>query len=62
MSLLQRGLANSSVGKKLIKLGFVGAGGINFGTPGEWNFKAWPFESLFHTAPTGNVITAKKIS
>lgn len=32
---LQRGFATSSVGKELVKLGFVGAGGINFGTPGS---------------------------
>lgn len=34
-------MAKSSIGKKVLKLGFVGAGGINFGTPeGPWNHAA----------------------
>ena len=38
LTLVQRGFASGSVGKQLVKLGFVGAGGINFGTPG----RIWP--------------------
>jgi len=37
----QRGVATSSIAKKVLKLGFVAAGGINFGTPeGPWNHAA----------------------
>ncbi len=38
---VQRGMATSSIGKKVLKLGYIGAGGINFGTPeGPWNHAA----------------------
>ena len=34
-------MAKASIGKKVLKLGYVGAGGINFGTPeGPWNHAA----------------------
>ena len=34
-------MATSSIGKKVLKLGYIGAGGINFGTPeGPWNHAA----------------------
>ena len=37
----QPSFSSSSAGQQLVKLGFVGAGGINFGTPeGPWNHAA----------------------
>lgn len=45
---VQRSFTSSSAGKKLVKLGFVGAGGINFGTPGNRNVHEFSLESHSH--------------